>query len=165
MYTILILLSIGMTQVNSLVQLPSTCYDPPGQTCQWYPKCLEVRHPCPKQNYAMKYAHHFCSKFGDQYEKFTSKGKQWVDRTRKCLQRVLVPFLNQSSIECDDLKKEAFGSHTCCYLAGDQCTPVEERATAVSICEILFKIGCRCYGLPKAPLMCLYRILRLLPRT
>ena len=52
---------------------------------------------------------------------------------------MLVPFLNQSSIECDDLKKEAFASHTCCYLAGDQCTPVEERATAVSICKIPFQ--------------------------
>jgi len=149
MYVALICLSLWMTQVNSLVEIPSHCYDPPGQTCQWYPECLEKRHPCPKQNYAMKYAHHFCSKFGDQYKKFTSRGKQWIDGTRKCLQRVLVPFLNRSKIECDDLKKEAFDSHTCCYLADPQCTPDDEKATSISICNVPFQDWLRVFWITK----------------
>ena len=84
----------------------------------------------------MKYAHHFCSKFGVGIDSFSAKGKQWVNATRKCLQRVLVPFLDLEKIQCKDLKTRAFASHTCCYLAGKECTPASEQNP--SICEVPF---------------------------
>ena len=84
----------------------------------------------------MKYAHHFCSKFGENMAVFSSKGKEWVSATRKCLQRVVVPCLDTQNIDCGELKTKAFGSHTCCYLAGKECTPAGENNP--SICDVPF---------------------------
>lgn len=120
---------------SNQVKIDSWCYKPHGRDCLWYQNCIQKRHPCLNNNYAMTYAHYFCKKFGEDYASYSSKGQQWVDGTRKCLQRVLVPFLDNFK-SCEDLKQSAFDSHTCCYLAGSKCTPATE--TAVSICQVPF---------------------------
>lgn len=84
----------------------------------------------------MKYANHFCSKFGENYKIFSTKGKQWIDATRKCLQRSLVSYLDAKNIDCAELKTKAFQSHVCCYLAGKECTPASE--SNPSVCDLPF---------------------------
>lgn len=118
----------------SAVTIDPLCYNPSGKDCTWYAKCINKKHPCPFDNYAMQYANYFCEKFGNDYNTYSTKGKQWIDRTRKCLQRILVPFLDNFTT-CPKLKQAAFDSHTCCYLAGKECTPVGERHLP-SICDI-----------------------------
>ena len=99
--------------------LPEKCYSPDGRDCSWYRDCLEKKHPCAghQADYAIKFAEKFCLLFIDNYNSFSSKGQQWVDGVRKCLQVTLVPMIRPYfNGDCEDIKKEAFDSHAPCYV-------------------------------------------------
>ena len=112
--------------------IADSCYHPHGKGCKWYEYCLEKRHPCPKDNYALKYAKYFCDKYGDAYSQFSEKGKEWIDGVRLCLQNSLVPMLHEN-ITCAEMKREAFDAHVCCYLA--TCDHTKQK---MSICDVPF---------------------------
>ena len=115
--------------------LPSKCYSPSGDSCDWYRNCLEKKYPCEDTSnaYAIKYAEKFCRLFGDRYSIFSSEGRKWVDAVRKCLQVSLVPILRpwNKKLSCKDIRERAFASHTPCYLNPDKDAP--------SICDLGFK--------------------------
>jgi hypothetical protein len=98
--------------------IPSQCFVPDGHDCSWYRKCLEARIPCESSAhaYAITYAEKYCKRYKDNYDKFSEKGKKWVDAVRKCLQESLVHVLYpQIDITCEDVKTQAFRSHVGCY--------------------------------------------------
>uniref|UniRef100_A0A7M5XEX2 Uncharacterized protein n=1 Tax=Clytia hemisphaerica TaxID=252671 RepID=A0A7M5XEX2_9CNID len=151
MHTTAVLVFIGCTLITGtscLTNIPAYCHKPHGQTCAWYPECIEKRQICPgNDNYAMKYAHHFCTKFGQEYSTFGTTGQKWVDATRLCLQRALVPYLDDQSVTCKNLKKVAFDSHVCCYLGGPACTPSNE--IRPSVCDVPIKDWLRLFWIVK----------------
>jgi len=113
--------------------LPTECYSPPGNNCEWYRNCLHKYKDCSKtsSNYAIDYGYYFCKAYEKSYSKFTQKGRSWVDATRKCLQVSLVPVLRlNNKPSCFKIQKRAFDSHTCCYVAGSSCA----RPGTVSVC-------------------------------
>lgn len=71
-------------------------------------------------NYALGYGFKYCKRFGDNLSKFTSEGRKWIDKTRKCLQVALAPYVGTSKSN-DEIKKIAFGSHTRCYVDNGLC--------------------------------------------
>ena len=99
-------------------RLPAECYSPRGDNCQWYEDCLEMRYPCrgTDDGYAIEYAQKFCNLYSDNYNDFSSTGRQWVDEVRRCLQVALVPSLRLwVTHTCAAIREEAFDSHAGCY--------------------------------------------------
>lgn len=110
--------------------LPPQCFSPRGIDCSWYRECLEARYPCEStgDGYAIRYAEKYCTLYNNNFNDFSPSGRMWIDGVRKCLQLFLVPYLRpwvQKS--CQDLKNEAFGSHSNCYLNPE---------SAPSICQL-----------------------------
>uniref|UniRef100_A0A7M5V653 Uncharacterized protein n=1 Tax=Clytia hemisphaerica TaxID=252671 RepID=A0A7M5V653_9CNID len=115
--------------------LPSWCYSPSGDSCNWYRDCLHKYQDCSNTNafYAIEYGEHFCQAYDKSRSRFSYRGQQWVDAARKCLQVALVPMLRwNNKPSCAEVEQEAFDSHSCCYLAGPSCV----KAGTPSICDI-----------------------------
>ncbi len=111
--------------------LPMHCYSPRGEDCSWYRECLEVRYPCEGtgNDYAIDYGEKFCNLYSNNYNDFSTEGREWIDGVRKCLQVALVPSLRPWITKtCEDIRTEAFTSHADCYI-----TPA---STAPGICEL-----------------------------
>ena len=103
---------------NNRSRLEAECYSPQGDDCRWYEDCLEMRYPCrgTDDGYAIEYAQKFCNLYSDNYNDFSSTGRQWVDEVRRCLQVALVPSLRLwVSPTCADIREEALLSHAGCY--------------------------------------------------
>ena len=99
--------------------LPPHCYSPRGDDCSWYRECLELRYQCEgtDDGYGIEYAEKFCNLYSNNYNDFSTNGRDWVDGVRKCLQGALVPSLRPSVMKtCEDIRRDAFNSHPGCYL-------------------------------------------------
>ncbi|KAK3104234.1 hypothetical protein FSP39_025520 [Pinctada imbricata] len=108
-----------------------SCFRPDGKGCDWYVNCLEKFYPCEQDDnrYAISYAKNYCEKYGANYNAFSPTGKRWVDATRKCLQRALVPLLmKEDKPSCAEIKETAFLSHASCY--------AKPSSSAPSFCEL-----------------------------
>ncbi len=104
----------------------ATCIHIPGTECLWYRDCLEENKPCTKtkHGYAVEFGLKFCQLFSKNRHRFSPIGKKWVDGVTKCLQFALVPLLATSeNYTCSDIRKEAFLSHSNCYLAPGEGVP------------------------------------------
>ena len=111
--------------------LPTECYSPAGDSCDWYRNCLEKKYSCQATSnaYAIKYAEKFCKLYDERYSLFNEDGKKWVDGVRKCLQVALAPLLRGwENPSCETLREKAFDSHKRCYLEPDKGVP--------SICDL-----------------------------
>ena len=118
-------------QPTVVTPLPTSCYSPSGDSCDWYRNCLEKKYPCEATTsaYAITFAEKFCNLYNDHYSKFSSDGRKWIDAVRKCLQVSLVPLLRMwQKPTCQQIRAKAFGSHSPCYLAPDKGAP--------SICDL-----------------------------
>ena len=115
--------------------LPAECYNPSGDSCEWYRQCFEKRFPCQHTShpYAIGFAEHYCGKYSEMYNKFSSGGKKWIDAVRKCLQVELVPLLRSSkAMTCEDVQTYGFKSHVPCYQTPDP------SQTQISFCRLPF---------------------------
>ena len=111
--------------------LPSECYSPAGNSCDWYLNCLEKKYPCEgsRTAYAITYAKRFCRMFEGLSIKFSADGQKWMDGVRKCLQVALVPLLRPwTTPTCSEIRQTAIASHSSCYLKPDKDVP--------SICDL-----------------------------
>lgn len=108
-YFVLLLLAVTVT-ANKDSCLPIQ------KDCTFYTRCLEEAIPCGPNGYALRYGLPYCTKFFDNFSKFSAKGQLWIISTCYCLQSVLVPVANRSvSINCDEIYTFAFSSHSGCY--------------------------------------------------
>ncbi len=108
------------TPVTGGSTLPSTCFSPARDECDWYRSCLERRYPCEDADtgYAISYAEKFCLLYNERQRYFSRKGRLWVNAVRKCLQVALVPLLRIfENTTCADIKQTAFDSHSDCYVS------------------------------------------------
>ncbi|XP_045191313.1 uncharacterized protein LOC123548146 [Mercenaria mercenaria] len=93
------------------------CYSPTGDDCSWYRHCLAKRFPCEAANdsYAIGFGDTICNDFNKNRPEFSDLGKRWVDETRACLQKQLVPVLSKQEMTCPDIQAFAFHTHSHCY--------------------------------------------------
>ena len=123
--------------------LPAECYNPTGQSCDWYRQCFEKLLPCEASSYpyAIGFAQHYCEEYGKMYNKFSSDGKRWIDAVRKCLQVKLVPLMRSSKpFTCKEIQNYAFKSHVPCYHTPDP------SQTQISFCHLPFRDWLRAFN-------------------
>ena len=83
--------------------------------CAWYAKCLETQYPCGDAAYAIGYGGKYCARFTAK-QWVSPKTKNWVDKTRTCLQQTLIGYLDANpAASCSDIRRKAFDSHPGCY--------------------------------------------------
>ena len=112
---------LGQFLPNNVNVLPAECYSPRGDDCGWYGNCLERRYGCSgtDDGYAIEFARRFCNVYVDNYNDFSSLGRLWIDRVRKCLQVSLVPALRLwVTTSCADIRRVALSNHSNCYTNG-----------------------------------------------
>ncbi|KAG5634686.1 hypothetical protein H0H81_001098 [Sphagnurus paluster] len=135
-------LSPRVSTINTLA--PSTCANPPRDSCAFYSECVEAKYNCGPQGYPLGYGGHFCEKFGANRQKLSAKGQAWMVDTMQCLQRELIPEATgtAASATCASIQKKAFLSHARCYVDSGLCKlPPTDWVSIVQIVEIptLFK--------------------------
>lgn len=114
------------------------CRDPTGDSCQWYRKCLNKYNKCEKDEYALNYGEKFCEKFSQSYSGFSSQAQRWINDVRKCLQKNLAPLVGTDT-PCAKLRKQAFDSHTACYVDNGLCVlPYEEQKKVIGVVKEAF---------------------------
>ncbi|KAJ7388475.1 hypothetical protein OS493_037385 [Desmophyllum pertusum] len=105
--------------LSPTTSLPSECYSPCGDSCDWYRNCLEKKYPCEATSnaYAIRYAETFCKLYDKRFSSFSQDAQKWINGVRKCLQVVLVPLLRPwTKPTCQGIRQKAFASHTPCYM-------------------------------------------------
>ncbi|MES1920563.1 hypothetical protein MHBO_002222, partial [Bonamia ostreae] len=105
----------------------------------------QKRFPCQKKqqtSYAISNGAKFCNLYKNHYYKFTTKGREWIDAVRGCLQSALVPLLRPFlSITCDKIKEKAFQSHTSCYVYPRRLSPSFCDLTLSDNMKIFYTVG------------------------
>ncbi|WAR22584.1 hypothetical protein MAR_016558 [Mya arenaria] len=100
------------------LSLPPWCFDPPGTDCTWYRDCLSKVDGCNGSNdsYAIGFGERICTDFTNSRAEFSPLGQRWVDATRACLQKRLVPALKPlKPMTCKEVQTFAFHTHGQCY--------------------------------------------------
>ncbi|XP_060586333.1 uncharacterized protein LOC132742066 [Ruditapes philippinarum] len=99
------------------VDVDQWCYNPSGNDCTWYKKCLVKRFPCEASgdSYAIAFGDSICNDFGKYQAEFSDLGKRWIDETRACLQKQLAPVLFKEKLTCQEIQDYAFQTHPICY--------------------------------------------------
>lgn len=86
--------------------------------CEFY-TCFENRRRCGSDGYMLQYGRRYCYKFGEQYDRFTEAGKQWLLCARQCLTSALTDtYLSDvpAGYDCDRVRSLAFHTHVGCYI-------------------------------------------------
>ena len=104
----------------------AACAVPLAQNCAFYAQCLDRAGACGETGYALGFGEKYCNGF--RRTEFSEKGTAWVDSVMVCLQRALVPtvqnatngFVNASlapaaGSRCEATLDLAFASHPACY--------------------------------------------------
>ncbi|MFO0626113.1 MAG: hypothetical protein U0325_10895 [Polyangiales bacterium] len=85
--------------------------------CAYYRACLDARHPCGDEGYALAYGERLCHAFIAGRAAFSLAGQAWLRAVRTCLQRALVPLRARDDLGCEALEAAAYASHAGCYTA------------------------------------------------
>lgn len=122
---ILLTLAIGFLGLPVIAQQESHCANEIG-TCQYY-QCKEQEFQCGDSGYLLQYGYRFCQKFFNELdEKLSAEGSLWIQNAASCLQEKIE---NESSnMNCKQLKKFAYSSHSSCYSEASFCQiPLEDK--------------------------------------
>jgi hypothetical protein len=96
----------------------ASCDQPVPDDCAFYRSCLEAKHPCGDEGYALQYGERLCYAFVEKREGFSAEGQTWLRGIRACLQRALVPVLHEAA-SCTAVIDKAYATHPDCYTAPD----------------------------------------------
>lgn len=109
-------------QVQAIV-LSDSCIHIPYHSCTFYKECLEQKFPCGENGYAVGYGDKYCQSFVKHENSFTKQGKIWLSDTMMCLQKALVPIIQDSITNqtCRTIRTFALHSHAQCYLQSGVC--------------------------------------------
>jgi len=83
--------------------------------CQFY-DVLEQSKQCGPKGYLIGYGGKYCRKFGENADEFNEAGKLWIKGVRKCLMHYILRDIDYKTVDCDELKRQAFESHVQCYV-------------------------------------------------
>jgi hypothetical protein len=94
------------------------CENPETNDCWFYVDCLEEKFECGYTGYPVSYGFKFCRKF-QKAEKFSKRGRAWINSTMLCLQQRLVPFMGlnyeNNDSACKAIEDWGFSTHASCY--------------------------------------------------
>lgn len=90
------------------------CHAPVAEDCSFYRTCLEATRPCGEDGYALGFGERLCYAFLADDARFSAEGRAWLREVRPCLQRGLVPSLDDHAA-CDESYERAMSSHVACY--------------------------------------------------
>ncbi|KIK63333.1 hypothetical protein GYMLUDRAFT_41047 [Collybiopsis luxurians FD-317 M1] len=121
--------------VATPVTVQTNCSSPPDppHSCVFYAACLEPHFHCGPDGYPLGFGEKFCTKFSlpGNVGRLLDKGQEWMWDTMACLQRALVPELEEpvppgssssQSEACKTLETKAFSTHAPCYLSSGLCS-------------------------------------------
>ncbi|CAH1795481.1 unnamed protein product [Owenia fusiformis] len=83
--------------------------------CRFY-QCFEERHPCGHGAYIQKYGWGYCHGFVREINRFNTRGKRWVNETKKCSMRALLTKYRASQYDCHAIKHHAEDTHRDCAI-------------------------------------------------
>ncbi len=87
--------------------------------CEYY-LCQESEYHCGEKGYLIHFGQHYCENFYQNLNhELSPKGQVWIDNVRTCLQNKMESF--EASNSCRNLKKQAYRSHSDCYLKANFC--------------------------------------------
>lgn len=86
--------------------------------CEYY-RCVEAQTSCGFRGYPKGFGQKYCLRFQRNVGKFSSQGREFIERTRHCLIDQLDKM--DSSIKCSKIKKQAFKDHVPCYVESGYC--------------------------------------------
>jgi hypothetical protein len=95
----------------------AACATPVADDCAFYRACLDATRPCGAAGYALAFGERLCQAFVARREEFSPAGQAWLRGVRTCLQRALVPRVDDPGQTCAALADAAFASHARCYTA------------------------------------------------
>ncbi|XP_061164465.1 uncharacterized protein LOC133173496 [Saccostrea echinata] len=125
--------------------LPSWCYSPSGDNCDWYSQCLEKKFPCQNMHqtsYAINNGVRFCQLYQDHFKLFSTTGQKWINGVRGCLQVALVPLLRPfRKVTCNEIQEKAFNSHVDCYVNPNKDVPSYCSLSDLDRFKVLFTVG------------------------
>ncbi|CAG8435069.1 6592_t:CDS:2 [Scutellospora calospora] len=90
-------------------------------SCNFYTDCLEKKFHCGNNGYPLSDGLKYCEKFTENMHLFSSSGKDWVTKTKLCLQESLVQIYENDSSTCSEIKQNALDSHADCYVTSGIC--------------------------------------------
>jgi hypothetical protein len=118
-FIMVILATLSLIHLQTTAQdpaIPSECLKPVGYDCSFYKRCLEYYHECiiVEQIAAPK-----CEEYKQIEEQFSSKGKEWSEKVRSCLQlqtarHILARY--GSNFTCHNIESKFFSDHVPCYI-------------------------------------------------
>ncbi len=96
--------------------------------CEYY-LCLEEEIGCGSKGYFQNFAYPYCKKYKKSELFFSSKGKEFLQFVRPCLQDQMDKYLANVTLEtgqnkaelCSEVKSFAIDSHVTCYEQGHFC--------------------------------------------
>ncbi|KAF0413258.1 hypothetical protein F8M41_007779 [Gigaspora margarita] len=112
------LIQIPICTVDSITV---NCTMPVPNTCNFYMDCLEKKFHCGNKGYPLEFGLKYCEKFSENAHLFSSSGKEWVSKTKLCLQDSLVQVYENDSSTCSEIKDKALSSHANCYVSSGIC--------------------------------------------
>ncbi|RIB21118.1 hypothetical protein C2G38_2079067 [Gigaspora rosea] len=115
-----IIIGIFLT-IYTVDSITLNCTMPVPNTCNFYTDCLEKKFHCGNKGYPLGIGLKYCEKFSENAHLFSSSGKEWLSKTKLCLQDSLVPIYENDSITCSEIKDEALSSHANCYVSNGIC--------------------------------------------
>ena len=108
----------------------NACAAPLARSCAFYAQCLEKAVTCGEAGYALGFGEKFCNGF--RRTEFSGEGTAWVNSVMVCLQRSMVPSVQNatnvyrnasiapaSAQVCGRVLDSAFAAHPGCYTKPD----------------------------------------------
>lgn len=94
-------------------------------SCAYY-RCLEEKLQCGSDGYLMGFAHKYCERSMNTLPQRmeSSQSEQWIFKTSLCLQKRISDGSlaeNSSRPSCHKLQKDAYSSHSTCYVSSGFC--------------------------------------------
>lgn len=130
MKTLIILLILVFGWAMQLqAQSAGTSCKPEADTCDFY-LCKEMNDPCGNRGYWLAYGYKYCRIFITQTQNFPESSKEWMVKTRYCLQKSI--SLDTRELSCSGDRDAAMDSHVHCYVDSGFCDlSIKERASII----------------------------------
>lgn len=115
--------------LNLQAQAVSSECKPEANSCDFY-LCKEMNDPCGNRGYWLAYGYKYCRIFLTQTQHFPEASKDWMLKTRLCLQQSINHDTRELSCAAD--REAAMDSHVHCYIDSGFCDlSIKERAAII----------------------------------
>lgn len=125
---LLIIFWFGLT-ISLMAQAEVHECKPDANSCDFY-LCKEMNDPCETRGYWLAYGYKYCRIFMTQIQNLPDTSKEWILKTRYCLQQSIVNDTRE--VSCAEDRDAAMDSHVHCYVDSGFCDlSLKERASII----------------------------------